>query len=375
MLIEQEIEKNKEVFKTVSFREYEFSREELARIKMTISCQDSSLIPKVPDAGRIFVENDLRIQLMHNGVRVIADGYGGKWNTKIIELLQGCHEPQEEWVYHHIVERLKKDTANPIMLELGAHWSFYSLWLLKEIAGTDCYMVEPDPNNLKVGQLNFSLNKCHGNFLQAGIGKFSPSYQPFQCEDGITRQLPAEDLPSLFRRFCFEHLDLLLLDIQGAETSLIESGKELFKNNKIRFVIVSTHHHLISGDLLTHQRCLDMLTSWGAHIIAEHSVLESYSGDGLIAASFDPRDQDLVVKIAYARAKESLFGEGELYFQKIKVDLEGQLENCKQEITNLKLKLPEFARTPSQLLQTTFRNLKIGLKRALKGSYKKLFLS
>ena len=38
---------------------------------------------------------------------------------------------------------------------------------------------------------------------------------------------------------------------------------------------------------------------------------ESYSGDGLIAAGFDPRTRDLVVPISHARAKDSLFGEPE----------------------------------------------------------------
>lgn|GEM_PF-6337889 len=38
---------------------------------------------------------------------------------------------------------------------------------------------------------------------------------------------------------------------------------------------------------------------------------ESYSGDGLIAASLDRRDEDLVATISYARARESLFGEVE----------------------------------------------------------------
>ncbi len=43
--------------------------------------------------------------------------------------------------------------------------------------------------------------------------------------------------------------------------------------------------------------------------MAEHTVAESYSGDGMIAASFDRRDADLRVPISYARAGESLFGE------------------------------------------------------------------
>jgi hypothetical protein len=78
---------------------------------------------------------------------------------------------------------------------------------------------------------------------------------------------------------------------------------------RVRFLIVSTHHHSISGNPLTHQRALSRLLDAGAHVIAEHSVPESFSGDGLIAVSFDERDRDLIVEVSHARAKDSLFGE------------------------------------------------------------------
>jgi hypothetical protein len=181
-------------------------------------------------------------------------------------------------------------------------------------------LVEPDPHNLSIGKINFALNQFQGNFLQAGIGQFSKTYQPFPCDDGVVRHLPMEDLLSLFERFCLDYLDILLLDIQGAETDLLKGGEDLFKNRKIRFVMVSTHHHSISRDYLTHQKCLNMLKSWGAHIIAEHTVQESYGGDGLIAVSFSEQDRDLSVKVSHARSKESLFGELEHDLEKVRLE-------------------------------------------------------
>ena len=77
-------------------------------------------------------------------------------------------------------------------------------------------------------------------------------------------------------------------------------------------MIVSTHHRAISGDALTHQRAVESLVAAGAHVLAEHSVSESFSGDGLIAVSFDDRDRDWTVPISFARAKDTLFGEVEL---------------------------------------------------------------
>ena len=38
-------------------------------------------------------------------------------------------------------------------------------------------------------------------------------------------------------------------------------------------------------------------------------MAESYSGDGLIVASFDPRDRDLEIPVSRARVGSTLFGD------------------------------------------------------------------
>jgi hypothetical protein len=72
--------------------------------------------------------------------------------------------------------------------------------------------------------------------------------------------------------------------------------------------MVSTHTHHITGDPLTHQRCLAVLRKLGAVIVAEHDVQESYSGDGLILARFNPLPPGWQTPaLTYNRASESLF--------------------------------------------------------------------
>jgi hypothetical protein len=104
-------------------------------------------------------------------------------------------------------------------------------------------------------------------------------------------------------------VELVLSDTQGGELSLLQAGRDVLASSRVRFLVVSTHHHSITGDPLTHQRCLALLSEMGAHIIAEHSVAESCSGDGLIAASMDRRDVDLALSVTTVRARDSLFGE------------------------------------------------------------------
>jgi hypothetical protein len=83
------------------------SAEERRRVELTVSCRDTDPIPKVPGAGEIRIENGIRVQVMHEGTRVLAGGYFGDWMSEIIRRLRGHHEPQEELVVHRILKRLR----------------------------------------------------------------------------------------------------------------------------------------------------------------------------------------------------------------------------------------------------------------------------
>jgi FkbM family methyltransferase len=286
---------------------YETHPELRRRIELTVSCADSKTLPRVADAGEVVSDGDDYVQIMHNGVKVKAGGYYGTWMAEIIERLKGVHEPQEELAFHLVVQRLASQTKDPTIVEVGAFWSYYSLWALHEMPNGRAILVEPDPNNLAVGERNFALNGRNGTFIQAAVGGQPSEPQPFMCEsDGVTRDIPTVSLQSIVQQQGLERIDLLLVDVQGAELDFL-SGGAAFLANHVRFALVSTHHHTISGDPLTHQQTLELLTSLGAHIIAEHTIGESVSGDGLIAVSFDERDRDLIAPISYGREGHTLY--------------------------------------------------------------------
>ncbi len=71
--------------------------------------------------------------------------------------------------------------------------------------------------------------------------------------------------------------------------------------------MVSTHHYSISGDPATHFKCAELIESLGGKIIANHTVLESFSGDGLIAASFSSKDKDFGIDISINSSTHSLY--------------------------------------------------------------------
>ena len=97
------------------------------RVEITVAVRDTDAIPKVPDAGEVRDQDGQRIQVMHNGVLIEEGCYYGAFMTEIIRRLRGHHEPQEELVFHRIIERLAAEAGEKAMVELGAFWSYYSM--------------------------------------------------------------------------------------------------------------------------------------------------------------------------------------------------------------------------------------------------------
>jgi len=284
------------------------------RMLATVACTDADSIPKVDQAGQCRDHEGGRVQIMHNGLLVEEGGYYGAWMAEVIRALRGHHEPQEEIVFHRILERLAAEGGAPAMIEFGSFWMYYGLWFCHAIPTGHVVGLEPDPAWIEVGRRNAALNGYDDRvrFVQAAIGDKPDESMAFQAEsDGQTHHIPQHDLASLMAATGLPRVDLILADVQGAETILVERARGDFEAGRVRFLIVSTHHHSISGDPLTHQNALQHLLDAGAHLIAEHTVGESVSGDGLIAVSFDPRDKDFTVPVTHARYRESLCGETE----------------------------------------------------------------
>lgn len=115
---------------------------QLDRAIKTINGDDADYIPKVPRAGEIFFDENIRYQLMHNGIKIYLNGYyDAQWITDVIYGLKGHHEPQEEKCFYEV---LKYMPNNAIMIELGSYWAYYSLWFALQIPGAKNYLGSVD---------------------------------------------------------------------------------------------------------------------------------------------------------------------------------------------------------------------------------------
>lgn len=289
------------------------------RADMTISCKDSDYIPKVKQAGKIKKYKGIDVQVMHNGLIVKKGGYYGDWMERIIKELKGHHEPQEEKIFYELLKLIR---PGGVMIELGSFWSYYSLWFNKTIKDAVNIGCEPDPNNLEIGKLNAEINSADIEFLNAAAGEGKERVVDFPIESvpGETRKVPILSVDEIMIKKNLKKLDILHLDVQGQELEAIRGARKIIKQGKLRFVIVSTHHFSISGDPMTHFKCIELIKSLGGNIIASHSLPESFSGDGLIAASFNKADKNLKIDV-------SLNSSGDSLYRPYEVDLATMIDN------------------------------------------------
>jgi len=202
------------------------------RMTTTLSCPDSDEIPKVDGAGEVREHDGQRVQIMHNGLLVEEGGYYGAWMAETIRALRGHHEPQEELVFDRIVRRLREDGGSPVMIEFGSFWTYYGLWFCQALPASRVVAVEPDPAWLEVGRRNAVLNGFTDrvDFVRAAIGAEPGAMLAFRAEsDGQFHDVVQHDLASLMAAAELDRVDLILADVQGAETVLLDRAKDDFQ--------------------------------------------------------------------------------------------------------------------------------------------------
>jgi hypothetical protein len=222
------------------------------------------------------IENDYIY--MHNGVKIYMDSYYGSFSDIFI-INRGVHEPQEEYIFSLVLDKIKK--INPVTLELGSYWAFYSLSILEKIPESRCFLIEPGEFEISCGIRNFELNKKKGTFVKNNIGVNGISVDLFLKNNNI------------------EHLDILHSDIQGYEMEMLKGSVEYLSNKKIDYIFISTHSNGLHND------CIDFLEKHDYHIICSINLDETYCCDGIIVAQsknleilsvyLDKKNKDLLI--------------------------------------------------------------------------------
>ncbi|NEO65855.1 MAG: FkbM family methyltransferase, partial [Moorea sp. SIO4G2] len=175
------------------------------------------------------------------------------------------HEPQEELAFYMVLKEMPKQAT---MLELGAYWSFYSLWFHKSVHSPKCFLVEPLLSNFNYGKKNFSINGCTGNFTNAYVGRSS----------GLVNGNKQICVDKFLKEKEIDHLNILHSDIQGYEVEMLHGADKSLSARIIDYIFISTHSNQL------HDQCINLLESKDYLILASANLDESFARDGVIVA-------------------------------------------------------------------------------------------
>jgi hypothetical protein len=200
----------------------------LGRFREIICDPLNLLIERHPRAG--MVRDDL--VCLHNGNLVPASGPLAYYDnfSQVLIINRGVHEPLEEFVFQEVLKLLP---PTPVMLELGAYWAHYSMWLKRRFPDAVTFLVEPDSMAINVGRTNFERNGFTGTFIQDFVdtGRFE-----------VDRFMRERSLPKL---------DILHVDIQSFEVQMLEGAIETLTMNHADNVFISTHSQPIHDSIVT----------------------------------------------------------------------------------------------------------------------------
>jgi Methyltransferase small domain len=190
----------------------------IARFREVVSDPLNLLIERVPDAG--YVESGEVV--LHNGIRVAAAGEFAYYDdfSQILIINRGVHEPVEEFVFQELL-RILPDA--PRMIELGAYWGHYSMWLQRARPKANLTLVEPDEKGLAVGQKNFERNGCSGTFIHGFVGTGQFEVDKYLAEIGNP------------------HIDILHSDIQSFELEMLAGASTTLSQRRVDYLFISTH--------------------------------------------------------------------------------------------------------------------------------------
>ena len=193
------------------------------RFREIISDPINIFIERVADAG--YVDKNNRV-ILHNGNRVPIAGnfaYYGVFSNVLI-FNRGVHEPLEEYCFQEMLKKIK--IKSPIIIELGAYWAHYSMWVKKKFPEAKCYMIEPELKNLECGKNNFRINNFDGEFINDSI------------QDSETGGFQLDAFASKKK---LTSINILHCDIQGYEVSMLRGTKFIFENQIVDYIFISTH--------------------------------------------------------------------------------------------------------------------------------------
>jgi FkbM family methyltransferase len=163
---------------------------------------------------------------------------------------------REIWM-HKAYLPMEKPREYKNVLDLGGCYGYFTIWARKHLKCENIHIYEPSRNNQRMLSANLSINNTQANVFHEAIGDGKPlPFRPFSSIGGhlakdaswldFTKGKPARDdgyevatitIDEAIKRMGGS-IDLMKMDIEGAEHDALENCKSL---DKIHYAMVEIH--------------------------------------------------------------------------------------------------------------------------------------
>ncbi|MBI1840573.1 MAG: FkbM family methyltransferase [Verrucomicrobia bacterium] len=194
----------------------------------------------------------------------------------------GTYEREKQRALSKILSR------GMVVCDIGANTGFYTLLMSRRVGREGhVHAFEPSPGNLAFLRQHMALNKVsnatvHGEALSDGVGQAffdtSPgSYQGRLDPKGRT-PVSVTTLDHLWEQGALPPVDLLKIDIEGAEAGALRGGERLLRRFRPT-LFLATH------GVETHRECCRLLRSFGYRVQSLDGNTRVEETDELIASN------------------------------------------------------------------------------------------
>jgi FkbM family methyltransferase len=221
-----------------------------------------------------------------DGTRCRAD-WVGEDLIEYIMMVRGMNDPLETRAYLDILAKLVDEPI--IVLEAGAGGGQFSLHALRYHPNARAVLVEAHPRHYMVTCDHMRLNNVtdRSEVIYAAVAAEEGKLIRFRSDAGYGSfvdpagdiWVPTVSVASLMRDLEISYLDILHMDVQGAEIDVLQGAKQWLAKFRIGYLFIGTHTEQL------HEECKQILNTHGYVLVIDVSPANSAIGnDGFILA-------------------------------------------------------------------------------------------
>ena len=141
-----------------------------------------------------------------------------------------------------------------VVIDVGAHIGIYTIKAARSVGSNGRVIaVEPHPENFRLMLQNIALNKLdnvtpvqvalsnHEGYVKLYLSNSSDKHSIVYQASAQCMKVPSLTLDGLLRHLDIDYVDLIKIDVEGAEMDVLEGARQTLK--KSEKIVVATYHY------------------------------------------------------------------------------------------------------------------------------------